>query len=371
MPPRATERQGATTRAATGIHQHLQPAITTLHTNIVNAFASFDSMISSLEGPANRAVNGARDRASAQVRDTRNALREAVQQGGISAETALIRQHDAARRQMVDATRTRAEQERTAAERGTAGRISTAASLAGNQAATVRAVLTGLEPERQRPPGEFATIVVRSARGMQDRVGQNAASQRPKLARSVPQTIATLDSTSAATSTRMQGRPAEIGGKFVATAEETGTALAGRWRREPRASRRSPADCGVDRSDSSPDSADLRDQPRRTWTRGCATPRTEIDDAFAGRASGSRVGQRAPPRRRLMPNGPTEAADAFVGASPASSGGPRQSEIAAFADTARGAVRIGRARSGQQRQRRAEGLLGPGCREGDDRACAG
>src|SRR5262249_4745698 len=99
LPPRATERQGATAHDASGLFKHLQPAITNLHTQITNAFAPFDAMITSLTGPARQAVDHARDSASSQVRDTRKALREAVQQGRISAETALVQQHDAARRQ--------------------------------------------------------------------------------------------------------------------------------------------------------------------------------------------------------------------------------------------------------------------------------
>src|SRR5262249_39296717 len=105
LPPRATERQGVTARAANGLFKHLQPAITNLHTNITNAFAPFDAMVSSLEGPARQAVDHARDSAWQQVRDTSKALREAVEQGRISAETALVQQHDAARREMIDAAR--------------------------------------------------------------------------------------------------------------------------------------------------------------------------------------------------------------------------------------------------------------------------
>ena len=175
LPPRATDRERVMRGGTTGMANNLTPTVERLRVDITNAFAPFRQMEHTLTVTAPQAVDGARDAALKQVRDTVDSLSNAVAAGRARTEAALVRQHDTARAQLIDTGRRRAAAERDTAARQATSQIEAATGMAAAQGGALRALVETLRPEQKRPATDFATVVVRSAEGLRGRLAETAA----------------------------------------------------------------------------------------------------------------------------------------------------------------------------------------------------
>ncbi|WP_372617587.1 hypothetical protein [Falsiroseomonas sp.] len=225
LPPRATERERVMRSGTTGMANNLTPTVERLRTDITNAFAPFRQMEQTLTVTAPAAVTRTRDAALEQVRSTATSLTAAVTAGRARSEAALVRQHDAARRQAAEGGRRRAAAERDNAARQAGGQIQAATGLAAAQGAALRALVARLRPEQRRPAPEFATLVVRSAEGLRERLAETAATAAPRIARSGAERRAAQDAAAQDASARIAGSVGEQAAQILGAAQETGDAL--------------------------------------------------------------------------------------------------------------------------------------------------
>jgi len=190
-------------------------------------FAGVDRLIANAGVAGPRAVGAARRAALDRLDRMSARMRQSILAGRARAEAGLVRQHDRQRAQLIAAHRGRAQAEATAAARRADADTQAANGLAGAQGSVVAAVAQGLFRERTRPEGEFARVVISTARGVMRRVAAVQSEQRPRLARTAMDGRLSLDRQSIATTARLDASGTAAVARIDEMAGQTADALAG------------------------------------------------------------------------------------------------------------------------------------------------
>lgn len=225
MPPRARKRAEMITAEAAKQQAFLSPPLDAMPQAIKNAAASFHQLIgrTGTQGPA--AVAKARDAALKQVDGTVAQLEAAIIAARAASEAMLIRQHNAARQQMIEAAEARAKGEADAASARGGRDVAQALAAARGIARTVTGVAEGFESERKRPAGDFAQIVIRGSTGMAARLRAGASVQRPRLESAAAEGRDGLDRQSALANVRTEASAAGSAATLEKLAADTGPPL--------------------------------------------------------------------------------------------------------------------------------------------------
>ena len=199
LPARVDRRVAAITAELGAQAKTLAQSFTTLPAEFEAAFAAVDAMLNNVAAEGPKAVTAATRSALDSLEQSKTQLRSTVEAARAATEAALVRQHDAARTQLVEGAGSRARNETQVAEKRAERDMDAATALAGGQGKAVRAVIASLEQKRDRPAAQFATAAIGAADGLKQRIAELSSEQTVRLDRTAAEGRSGLDRQSDAT----------------------------------------------------------------------------------------------------------------------------------------------------------------------------
>lgn len=189
------------------------------------AFATVDDWIQRTSKAGPDAVDSAAGSALHQLDTMTRKMRTSIATAHDNAETALIHQHAAARKQATAVHRNRSHGEAQAESRRASHDLSSLRALATAQGVSLRVVIDGLRRETRRGEKDFARVVISTSRAFARRVESTDTLQRPQLRVAAALGADAADRQSAAAGERLVASAQALGHQFVDTAGDSGRAI--------------------------------------------------------------------------------------------------------------------------------------------------
>lgn len=225
LPPRIEPSAKAYTEEAGLECSKLTQDFTEMKTGLVTQFELIKSEMEQIKTSSAASITFARDGAYAQLTSTADQLQANVSETRARGHTALIKQYNLLRRQLIAAHRDRAHVESEAAQlRATRGTGSALAAANGQQVAA-QSLADNLAREKTRPSADFAKIIASSATAMTRHVATIGEEQRGRARRGVKAGEEGAKRQSEVTGRRLATSAEESGAQLIAAGENAANAL--------------------------------------------------------------------------------------------------------------------------------------------------
>ena len=188
-------------------------------------FTDIKTQMTKTASSSSASVVKSRDGALKQLKERAEELRASVAEARAGGHSALVKQHNLSRRQLVVSYRERGRGESQSAQQRASRGTSAALALATGQQTGARTLAETLERERKRPPAELAKVVNSSATAFVRNVGRTRAEQRVRVMKSAEAAELPALRQADATSIRMDGSAATIVERLRESGDSAGTSL--------------------------------------------------------------------------------------------------------------------------------------------------
>lgn len=225
LPARTVPRAKAFADESTAQNTALTAAFTKLKSDLKAAFGDIKTKIGSIATSNADSISKARDGAYDRVETTTRQLQGSIDQARAKGHATLIRQHNQARRQLIETHRERAQGEVSAAQSRASRGASAATGAAGGQQSAANTLSESLAREQARPPQDLARVVISSATAFLKNAAKTGPEQRTRIVASAQSAELGATRQAEASGGRLAGAAAKNGAQLEEAGQAAGGAL--------------------------------------------------------------------------------------------------------------------------------------------------
>ena len=203
----------------------LTPFGTSISKRLTEVMEPLEARYAALSNEAPAAVATARRQALQGLARQTRGLQQALRSGRAASMAALVQQHRAARRQLIESSGQRARGQAEQAEARASQQAAAARGMARGAPAGVRALHQSIADQKGRPPDQFAQLVIAASQGFSRQLTQSGQGQLQGFRQSQAIAARSLDDSAVAADGRLAGSAVQAGERIRRSGEDTAAEL--------------------------------------------------------------------------------------------------------------------------------------------------